>query len=188
MAVNVKITVEGDERLADAFEQFARKVADLRPQWPAVAGKFYEHVRATFDSQGFGTWKPLSSRYAAWKRRHFPSPSILEATGNLRRSLTSQSTPNSIYRAAPLSLELGTTVRYARLHQFGATLKTGPRKSKKAPKAGARPRKSAPRPVAVGILPARPPIIITPELNEAIGTVVQLGLGKEAANLGFTVR
>jgi len=159
MAVNVKITIEGEERLADAFGLFARKVSDLRPLWPQVAGRFYEHVRQTFDSQGFGTWAPLSPRYRQWKMKHFPSTSTLEATGNLRRSLTSRSTSNSIYREAPLSLELGTTVKYARFHQDGTSR-----------------------------LPRRPPLIVTPELEQAIGTVVQLGLGKEAADLGFTVR
>ena len=159
MAVNLKITVEGEKQLADAFGLFGNRVRDLRPYWPQVAGRFYEHERATFDSGGFGSWAPLSPRYARYKARMFPSTAILERTGNLRRSLTSRSTPNSIYREAPLSLELGSTVRYGTYHQEGG-----------------------------GRVKRRPPIIVTPELQAGIGEVIQLGLGRTAADLGFTVK
>ena len=187
MAVNVKITIEGEESLADAFGLFGARVRDLRPYWPQVAGRFYQHERETFDSSGFGTWKPLSDRYRIWKARHFPSTSILEATGNLRRSLTSQSTPNSIYREAPLSLELGTTVRYAKAHHEGATLKI--RRGARAAGKGKKARQAnASRPTNPAILPRRPLIIITPELEAGIGEIIQLGLGRYGAELGFTVR
>ena len=159
MAVDVKITVTGEERLADAFGLFGRRVSDLRPYWGQAAGVFFKHAQQTFDTQGFGSWRPLSPRYAAWKRQHYPSTLILERTGDLRRSLVSRSTPNSIYREAPLSLELGTTVRYARYHQTGTSR-----------------------------MPARPPLIVTPELEQGIGAVIQLGLGRYASDLGFQVR
>jgi phage gpG-like protein len=64
-----------------------------------------------------GGWAPLSPRYAAWKSVHFPGSPVMVQTGELFRSLTSLT--NSAETITPTSASFGTTVEYAKFHQYG---------------------------------------------------------------------
>lgn len=64
-----------------------------------------------------GGWAPLSPRYAAWKLTHFPGAPIMIQTGELFRSLTSLN--NAAETITPTSATFGTTVEYAKFHQYG---------------------------------------------------------------------
>jgi hypothetical protein len=72
---------------------------------------------ATEGAQSGSRWAPLSPKYAAWKQQHYPGRGILLREGALKASLAGPDAPQAIFRMAPTSLEIGTSVRYALAHQ-----------------------------------------------------------------------
>jgi phage gpG-like protein len=183
----IEVEVTGQKELTDAFNKLLQRAGDLRPFWPQVARVFWEAERKLFDASGAGNWVPLSPAYAARKMRHYPSAGILERSGDLRRSLVGPFSPGAVYLPQPDSLLLGTTVPYASIHHEGATLRTGPRKAPKPTKSG-KPRKLQARPAARGILPRRPPIIMTETDEQAMLDVARAGFKEFAESLGFEVK
>lgn len=76
---------------------------------------------ANFAANGLpvGGWSPLKPRYAAWKARNFPGAPMMVQNGKLRRSLTDlRGNPNRIDK---MEAEFGTSVEYAKFHQYGTS-------------------------------------------------------------------
>lgn len=114
--------VEGEQQLDRTFTRFTELVSDLRVIWPGVIEDFREIEKQQFAGQGIGgggRWQPLSSGYAKIKAREYPGKTILRRTDRLYNSLTGN-TADSITRAEPRSLAIGTRVVYGRYHQRGA--------------------------------------------------------------------
>jgi phage gpG-like protein len=143
-AIRLTLELEGQDKVDLALSRFGRDVRDWRPFWrDALAPKFFQDVQSNFDREGKmaheGGWKPLAPGYAAWKRRNYPGKKILERTLKLRRSLTWRGSlfspgggrgnlgPGGIFRPTPDSVELGTSVPYAKYHQQGGQRRTGMR-------------------------------------------------------------
>jgi phage virion morphogenesis protein len=83
----------------------------------AVADHLHQSVMENFVNQGTnitGGWKPLKTSTLKMKRRKGLSERILEATGNLKRSIKTGSTESDawIFSDAP----------YGAIHNFGGTI------------------------------------------------------------------
>lgn len=121
MAVRVHFSVHGVEEYKASLERFNLDKRDLSPLWGSISRSFAYYMRRQFASQGgeFGPpWLPVqSARYAALKAEAYPGQPTLVASGALKRSLTSQ--PFGVERQGPRSLELGTALPYAAIHQRG---------------------------------------------------------------------
>lgn len=117
------ITMEFDSaRLEQRFGGLASALRDMRPVWPDVHQIFMNFMKRVFASQGsYGgqQWAPLSPAYAAWKHRNYPDQPILQLRGDLYRSFTEAEDPQHVYRVGPGFMETGSSVRYARAHQWG---------------------------------------------------------------------
>lgn len=91
---------------------------DLRPFWPLLTREWIAWASEQFESEGDYAlgheWAPLSPAYAAWKATHYPGKSILIATGDMRRNVT---TPQRV--ATPQSLELIVDDEKLAYHQEG---------------------------------------------------------------------
>lgn len=118
--IRIEVKVEGDEELKRAFDLMLSRVTDWRPFWPDFAAVFYVSEQARFASEGFGAWPPLSDGYRRWKEKHYPGQKILSLSGALRESLTSKSGASAVYEEAAMELTMGTTIHYAKYHQYGA--------------------------------------------------------------------
>ena len=87
--------VEGMNELLAAFRDVERGMLDFRQlgTWKAVQSEFYKIQREIFDSEGSksesGKWKSLSPNYAKVKQALYGSKPILQATGEMYRSFTS---------------------------------------------------------------------------------------------------
>jgi phage gpG-like protein len=99
------------------------RVSDLRPAMEEISEDFYRHEERAFGTEGSilrsGKWAPLSPRYAAWKARHYPGRTILVRTGKLKASLTQPGAEGAIREVTEDGLEIGTSISYARYHQWG---------------------------------------------------------------------
>jgi phage gpG-like protein len=100
------------------------RLHDLRPVWGDIHEIFLAFMKRVFDAEGKvakggSAWAPLNPRYAAWKRRTHGDLPILYLRGGLRRSFTEAGGAEHIYRTGPAFMEVGSSVEYARAHQWG---------------------------------------------------------------------
>lgn len=66
-----------------------------------------------------GGWSPLDPQYAAWKRAHEPGAGTMVRSGRLFRSLASLDGPPN--RIDVMDATFGTSVEYAKFHQYGTS-------------------------------------------------------------------
>lgn len=122
MALRFTLQVEGEAQIDRALTRFADHVSDLRPAWPAVVQVIRSHATKQFATEGSygpgGGWKALSPKYAKRKAKKWPGRPILEASGQMKRSLVGHTT-DSILNYQPLSFGYGTKRGYASYHQKG---------------------------------------------------------------------
>jgi len=117
-----KLEIAGQVQMDRGIARFADGVTDYRPVWPLFEDLFYAQEKNQFQTEGAeggAEWQQLSEKYGDWKRVHFPGKPILQRTGDLERSLTSASDPNTVRREERKTLTLGSRVSYAIYHQTG---------------------------------------------------------------------
>lgn len=127
--MRITVSVEGGERVDVAISRFTEYMRDLRPFWiTEFAPKWYADVQANLAGLGnrVGGWPPLSPRYAAYKARVRPGRPMMVFNGALRKSLTPSTiggavnnNPGAVFRPGPTSMEIGSSIKYARAHQLG---------------------------------------------------------------------
>lgn len=120
----ISLIVEGEAEFDRQFDRFDAVISDLRPIWPDVRDKFWQIEEIQFGGEGSpgrsGKWKKLTKRYAEQKiARYGPGLKILEATGDLKASLTGQ-TGDTVYRTSKTEIAIGTRLARGRFHHIGA--------------------------------------------------------------------
>jgi phage gpG-like protein len=126
-----RLDIAGEIQMDRGIARFSGGVSDYRPIWPVMADVFYAMERRQFQTEGEEGGKPwpqLSEPYARWKQVHYPGRPILQRTGDLMRSLTSQHDPNAVYNPQPRTLTLGTRLPYAIYHQSPQPRRVLPRR------------------------------------------------------------
>lgn len=123
-AANITISVDGVDDFKRSFSRLDANFDDLTPIWPDVRDEFWKIEGEQFDSEGSkggsGKWPALSERYALRKIKQYGAGlKILEATGDLKRSLTGDN-PDSVYETTPKQIAVGTSIPYAMYHHRGS--------------------------------------------------------------------
>lgn len=117
--------VDGITEFERGFNRIGDFISDFRSIWGEVAKIFYQIEGEQFESQGAagasGAWASLKKSYAEYKAVHYPGQTILKATGELYRSMTSFDASASIFRPEPDQLTIGTTSEGAIWHQRGTS-------------------------------------------------------------------
>lgn len=119
----ISIEVQGEKELTVGLTKMADDIADLTPYWGDVQQEFYKIEKEQFATEGksgaSGWWKQLSMPYADIKARNYGDLPILELTGALKASLTSETATGAITKKEKDSLTLGSSISYAHWHQTG---------------------------------------------------------------------
>ncbi len=111
MSASFKVNVNGLKNLSKKFGNAAvRAEIENIAREKAVAGLIGQAINDNFDKQGPG-WKPT--------RR---GGDILKKTGLLRASVTTPSAEGNIYFVKGTTIEWGTSLEYASIHQNGGTI------------------------------------------------------------------
>ena len=124
---NLSITASVDASAALAANKIRLdRISDMSPVWEYIADDFATKEGTVFKrggaSSGFDKWAPLKQSTID---RKLSSPykknasRILVRTGNLRASLTQRSHSNFIFRSNRSYMEIGTSVKYAGIHDKG---------------------------------------------------------------------
>lgn len=99
---------------AEKFQSFLKntraKVGNIRLGLLEIARDQYKNQKAVF-LKGEGRYAPLSPAYRAFKIKKFGSPRILFLTGDLQKSLVSNTGPGAIFKIGERSLSFGTAVK-----------------------------------------------------------------------------
>jgi phage gpG-like protein len=117
--VRFEFGVAGDKLISRDLVRLGERGVNALPAFEQIGEQFARTEKRRFDTDGNGTWQPLSTSTIAFKARHGLDPRILRATGALRASLISREDPAHIRIAQPQSLVFGTLVEYAKYHQKG---------------------------------------------------------------------
>ena len=86
---------------------------NLQPFWedyatPAVI----EEIARIFVTEGYGTWAPLSPKYAVWKAKHYPGKSILRLTDAYFKASTQKGEGGNIAHYTKDYMEWGADLGY----------------------------------------------------------------------------
>jgi phage gpG-like protein len=118
---DLKITMD-TAGLANAFFRAGNVGVDIPAALESIGGALRSATIDRFQTEtapGGVKWKPLSPRTVESKKQRKLSENILVARGALKLSINAQVTG--------LTLEVGSTLPYAGVHQFGAVIKRGAR-------------------------------------------------------------
>lgn len=116
--MRIEFEVFGDVQLARNLDRWADAIDDASPAFEAMADDFLDIDAAQFASEGgrSGGWAPLAPSTVRSRGSAHP---ILFESGRLQQSLTTRSSTDAVRRITADSLEVGTTVPWARYHQTG---------------------------------------------------------------------
>lgn len=122
MAMRFQVLVFGTEAVSTRFARMARDTGDASPAFSDIADELMRVTAIQFDSQGRrggGSWKHLTTKWLNFKIRHAYNPAILHMRHNLRRSVTVKGAAGQILDISPTELNFGSSISYARTHQYG---------------------------------------------------------------------
>lgn len=118
----LRFDLDGDVQLSRYLDIMAENLSDFRPLFEDISDDFRSTMSGIFSGEGAfegnSKWAPLSPAYKEWKAKKFPGKPILQAKGNLMKSLTSIG-GNHVSHVSSDSLEIGTKDLKAMFHQKG---------------------------------------------------------------------
>ena len=119
MAINLKIELAGDEQLNRTLGLILEGVNDLRPAFVDMSKELNSYHKAVFANEGQHggnqKWAPLKEKTLQRKK----NKKILNETGTLRGSFTSDSADGAIRVIKKLLFQWGSSTPYAGYHQTG---------------------------------------------------------------------
>jgi phage gpG-like protein len=117
--MSTSVSVDTSEVKA-LFAEINARMTSYQSVWGQAKQYLSAAHSANFASSGLpvGGWAPLQPETAAWKAGEGFPPVPLIRTGELFRSVAAASGPPNEMR--PKSMQFGTSVDYAKFHQYGA--------------------------------------------------------------------
>ena len=109
----IDVEVSGVVALEGYFATLAARFSDYRGFFnDFAAGLLSDRVRDVFETEGFGTWTPLSPGYARAKAVAAPGRGILQRSGAYVSAATSLDDPGNVYLSTETALVYGVDGRY----------------------------------------------------------------------------
>lgn len=119
MVMTITIDAFGETELNRTLLRIQHAAEDMRPAFNAIHDNFLILEERQFESEGgySGGWAPLADSTVAAKAAAGLDPHILQATGELFRSLTEKGDENHVFRITGDSMFMGSKVDYGKYHQ-----------------------------------------------------------------------
>lgn len=107
------IVIVGDKIVEARFKAMARRIRNRRPLFKRIGIKLLNEINEGFEQEKNDgkSWTPLALKTIEQRRKAGKGAMILQDTGRLKGSYTSQFNNNT--------LRVGTNVEYAPTHEFG---------------------------------------------------------------------
>ncbi len=118
--MDITINLLGKENLVRGFKGLVRYAGKLKPIFAEIHKDFMKMEQENFDAQGKPEkFKALSRIYRAKKNKKYPGQGIMQASGDLKRSLTGRGPGHIFEMMGPTKAKMGTNIVYAHRHQVG---------------------------------------------------------------------
>ncbi len=121
--LRIRMVVAGNVEMDRGLARWTEGITDWRKIWPVFGDSFYAFLKKQFETEGAEglgqQWTELSAAYARWKQKRYPGTKILERTGKLKASLTSEKAEHAVFEPKAQSLTIGSDLPYALYHQTG---------------------------------------------------------------------
>ena len=116
---DISIKAKGIDKTIARMGAITARAQVFNPVFLKAKEELHLANSANFASNGLlvGGWAPLDAEYAAWKMSRFPGAPPMVRTGRLFASLAGANA--SAFRMTNTSMSIGTTVEYAKFHQYG---------------------------------------------------------------------
>lgn len=114
--MNIQLTFRSFRELEISLSRRIRKLQSLQEPLSRIVKDFFNEEKKWLDSEGEGSWVPLSPGYAAWKKQHYPGRRMLQRTGRMYDELTGRRSRVRVRRDGA-SIEVKNT--YWVEHQLG---------------------------------------------------------------------
>lgn len=127
--LDISFEVQGQREVLGKLHTAGAKIENMAPAWEQVGTELLKDFAQNFQDEGgaFGKgawaqWAPLaSSTVMERKRLGYPGEHpILVREGTLMASATERGAAGNVFEVGANSLVVGTTIRYAKYHQFGS--------------------------------------------------------------------
>ena len=120
-----RITIEVDidaDAVLDRLEKMKERSKKMKPVFFWAKRELELKYAANFALNGLpsGGWSPLSPKYASWKSARVPAAPLMVRSGRLFRSVT-ELEDSQVNVIRDNGAEFGTSVEYAKFHQYGTT-------------------------------------------------------------------
>jgi phage gpG-like protein len=123
MPVNISFELSGGRQVETELNITIEKLRSFKPLFKKIGSDFRKTQNSLFAAEGAfegnPVWAALSPQYAEQKEKKFPGRKILQATGKLRKSLTTLVGEGAINIITDDSIDIGTSIEYAGYHQSG---------------------------------------------------------------------
>jgi len=139
--LDMKMNPSTDELLKAVRKVEKQVLDDLSPYWRG-GGKdaAAEEMTRIFATEGYGTWAPLSGKYAKWKQKRYPGKTILRREDAYFRALSWKrlNIGGNLFIALPDQMEWGVDLSwfeqkfrypYPAVHEYGNKAGTLPARS-----------------------------------------------------------
>ena len=119
----LKITIDGQDRVLRKFSALAARIADFSPAWEKVGGSLRADFALNMVTEGarYGGWAPLKPSTVREKARKYPGAPMEWRTGTLGRSLAEEGAPGNVSEIHAMSAMFGTRISYAGFQHFGTS-------------------------------------------------------------------
>ncbi len=120
MPVTISLEVFGEAAISRELLRFSERALDAAPAFEEISKMFYDSETKQFDTEGAwasGGWTPLKPATVAAKARKNLRTNILQRTGALYESLTSDGSDFGHKIIGPSFMEITSSVPYGKYHQ-----------------------------------------------------------------------
>ena len=163
--VSLEWSIAGHVEFRRPFVDLDRRFRDLRPAFRDMMDVVEDETRHQFDVEGDPPWAALNEQYAARKLAKHGHQTKLIVTAALALSLIERWAPGSIARISKLEMARGTALQVGKSKGWNL---------------GLIHQLSAPRVGQHGI-PARPMMVVRPEAQTKLTTILSDYLWEEAS-------
>lgn len=120
-----RVQIKGMDELDRTLKSTVKAAKNLKPYWNMVKSIIWKNTAARFKAKGGsrGKWAALSHATIQLRQFNRSSAAPLQDSGMLLKSVT---TKESVKKETPLSLIIGTNLRYADVQQEGFKIRVTP--------------------------------------------------------------
>lgn len=118
--IDINLKVKPNSTIKHMVAMRRRAAKGFKKEFEWTHRRLEEQMEKRFETNAYGTWKPVSPRTAKWKIEDgYGAQGVLVRTEALKNSLTVENARGAIREIGLFRMKFGTDIPYAKFHQYG---------------------------------------------------------------------